>query len=186
MDIFKKIVVKILDFIEVIMPVMALIVIFCSFIANVVSRYILNSPINACYELCLTGLVWCLLLASPYAARKNNNIKFTLIFDMLGAKGQLALRLLGNGFLIFCFAVMLYPCTDWIMFIGRRYTAVLRIPMSIIYAPFIVFNVLTLAHLAYDFVLDVKRLVDAVTGKAPLHKIENELMVAAEEGGTEE
>lgn len=186
MENLKKIVVKILDFIEVIMPVMALVVIFFSFIVNVVSRYLLNAPVNACYELCLAGLVWCLLLSSPYAARKHTNIQFTLIFDMMGAKGQLALRMVGNAFLIFCFGVMLYPCTDWVMFMARRYTAVLRVPMNVIYAPFIVFNVLTLLHLLYDFLVDVKRLVDAVTGKAPLQKIENEIMTAALEGGDEE
>lgn len=188
MENLKKIGVKILDFIEVLMPVAALLVIFFAFIANVLSRYILNAPLNACYELCLAGLVWCLLLSSPYAARKHNNIAFTLVYDLLGAKAQIVLHLVGNGFLIFCFAAMLYPCTDWVMFMARRTTTVLKIPLNIIHFPFIVFNILTLCHLIYDFAKDVKRVVDAVTGKAPLVKEENELIHDAMEleGGADE
>lgn len=175
MNTLKKIGLAILDFVEVVMPVMALLVIFISFIVNVVSRYILNAPVNACYELCLAGLVWCLFLSAPHAARVHNNVAFTLVYDSLGAKGQMLFRLLGNGFLIFCFGMMLYPCYDWVMFMARRFTAVLRVPLNVIYFPFVVFNFLTLCHLIHDFVKDIILLVNAIKGKQPLKK----------EGGTE-
>ena len=181
MDKLKKIGLGALNFIEVVMPVVALVVIFGSFIVNVVSRYIFKSPVNACYELCLAGLVWCLFLSAPYAARKHNNVAFTLLYDKMNPVGQLICRLAGTGFLVFCFAVMLYPCTDWILFMSRRFTAVLRIRMSIIYAPFAVFNVLTLCHLLYDFIKDVILLVKVCTGKATLEKAKNEEI----EGGAE-
>ena len=73
MKILKKIGLFLLDFIEVFMPVAALTITFVSFIANVIARYIVGSPLNASYELCLTGLLWCLLLSAPYAVRKDNN-----------------------------------------------------------------------------------------------------------------
>lgn len=182
MDKLKKIGLGLLDFIEVVMPVLALVMIFGAFIVNVVSRYILKSPVNACYELCLTGLVWCLFLSAPYAARKHNNVAFTLLYDKMGAKAQLVCRLLGTAFLIFCFGAMLYPCTDWVLFMKRRFTAVLRVPMAIIYAPFVVFNVLTLCHLIYDFVKDIRLLILAATGKAALVK---EGAYSENEGGAE-
>lgn len=170
MEKLKKIGLGLLDFVEVVMPVMALLVIFGAFIVNVVSRYVLNSPVNACYELCLAGLVWCLFLSAPYAARKHNNVAFTLLYDKVPPFVQVIVRLLGNGFLIFCFGVMLYPCSDWVLFMARRFTAVLRIRMSIIYAPFIVFNFLTLCHLLYDFIKDVILLVNVLSGKVSLKK----------------
>lgn len=182
MENLKKIGLALLNFVEVVMPVMALLVIFISFIVNVVSRYIMNAPVNACYELCLAGLVWCLFLSAPYAARKHTNVAFTLLYDNMNAKGQILFRLAGNAFLIFCFAIMLYPCYDWIMFMARRYTAVLRIPLNIIYFPFVVFNALTLCHLIYDFVKDVIILINAITGKAPLKKEHENIEV---EGGAE-
>ena len=63
-----------------------------------------------------------------------------------------------GSFLIFCFAAMLYPCYDWVMFMHRKYTATLKIRFDIMYFPFVVFNVLTLAHLIYDFVKDLMSL----------------------------
>lgn len=159
LNVLKKIGLGILDFIEVVMPVIALTVTFVSFIVNVITRYILKTPINACYELCLGGLLWCLLLSAPYAARKHNNVAFTLVFDQFGPKGQRVLRLLGNAFLIFCFAAMLHPCFDWVMFMHRKSTATLKIRFDIMYFPFVVFNVLTLGHLIYDFVTDIIDLI---------------------------
>lgn len=168
MQLLKKIGLFILDFVEVFMPVVALTIIFVAFIVNVISRYVVNAPVNACYELCLGGLVWCLLLSAPYATRKHNNVAFTLLYDKMNPLGQLIFRLVGNGFLIFCFAVMLYPSYDWVTFMQRKYTAVLKIRMDIMYSPFLVFNVLVLAHMIYDFVLDIIAAVRAATGKAPL------------------
>lgn len=158
----KKIGLGLLDFIEVIMPVLALTTTFVSFIVNVVTRYIFNKPVNACYELCLIGLLWCLLLSAPYAARKHNNVAFTLIYDKFSPAGQRVLRLIGNAFLIFCLAAMLYPCYDWVMFMHRKLSATLKIRFDVLYFPFVVFNVLTLGHLIYDFVKDF---VEVVRGK---------------------
>lgn len=174
MKILKKVGSLLLDFVEVVMPVAALLVIFVSFIANVISRYVANAPINACYELCLAGLVWCLLLSTPNATRKHGHVMFTLVYDSLGAKGQLIFRLIGNAFLVFIFAVMLYPCADWVMFMGRRSTTVLKIPLNIIHFPFIVCNVLCLFHLACDLLKDVMLLVKVATGKASLKAEVNE------------
>ena len=166
----KKIGIGLLDFVEVWMPVVALLTTFIAFIVNVITRYIFNSPVNACYELSLGGLVWCLLLSAPYATRTHTNVAFTLIYDNISAGMQLAFRLIGNAFMIFCFSAMLGPCTDWVLFMQRKYTAVLKIRMDIMYFPFVVFNVLVIAHLLYDFIKDVVILVRVITGKETLHK----------------
>jgi len=164
----KKIGLFLLDFVEVWMPTICLAVIFVSFIVNVVSRYIFNQPVNACYELCLAGLLWTLLLSAPYAVRNHKNVAFTLIYDKLGAKGQLILRLLGTAFLLFCLIKMLYPCMDWVLFMKRKRTAVLKIRYDILYFPFVIFNFLTICHLLYDFIKDIIMAINAATGKKPL------------------
>lgn len=164
----KKTGLFLLDFVEVWIPTVCLAIIFFSFIVNVVSRYIFNKPVNACYELCLAGLLWTLLLSAPYAVRNHNNVAFTLIYDRFDARGQLILRLLGTGFLLFCLIRMFYPCADWVLFMKRKHTAVLKIRYDILYFPFIVFNVLTVCHLLYDFIKDIILAVNAITGKQAL------------------
>lgn len=157
-----------LDFVEVYMPMAALTITFGAFIVNVVSRYVFNSPVNESYELCLAGLLWCLLLSAPYATRRQGHVCFTLLYDKVDEPVRLAFRLIGSAFLLACFLVMAYPCADWVMFMARKRTAILKIRMDIIYSPFIAFTGLTIAHLIYDLVKDLIILVKAVTGKAPL------------------
>ena len=168
MEKVKKIGLKLLDVIEVWVPTLCIAVIFGSFIVNVVSRYLFNKPVNACYELCLAGLLWALLLSAPYAVRNHNNVAFTLIYDKFGAWGQLILRLVGNAFLLYCMIRLFYPALDWVLFMKRKHTAVLKIRYDILYFPFVIFNVLTVCHLLYDFIRDIILGINAVTGKKPL------------------
>ena len=168
MKTLKKIGLFFLDFVEVWMPTICLAVIFVSFIVNVVSRYIFNKPVNACYELCLAGLLWTLLLSAPYAVRNHNNVAFTLIYDKFGAWGQLVLRLLGNAFLLFCLIRMFYPCLDWVLFMKRKFTTILKIRYDVLYFPFVIFMFLSACHLLYDFIHDIITAVKAISGKQSL------------------
>ena len=168
MKTLKKIGIFLLDFVEVWMPTVALTIIFVAFIINVISRYIFRSPINACYELCLAGLVWTLLLSAPYAVRTKTNVAFTLLYDKANAKVQLFMRLLGNAFLLFCLIRMFYPCLDWVLFMHRKHSPVLGIRYDILFFPFVIFNALDIFHFAVDFVTDLIILFNAVTGRKPL------------------
>ena len=168
MKTLKKIGIFLLDFVEVWMPTIALTIIFVAFIINVVSRYVFRSPINACYELCLAGLVWTLLLSAPYAVRTKTNVAFTLLYDKANAKVQLIMRLLGNAFLLFCLIRMFYPCLDWVLFMHRKSTPVLKIRYDILFFPFVIFNALDIFHFSVDFVTDLITAYNALTGKKPL------------------
>ena len=168
MEKFKKIGLKLLDVVEVWVPTVCVGVIFVSFIVNVVSRYLFNKPVNACYELCLAGLLWALLLSAPYAIRNHNNVAFTLIYDKFGAWGQLIFRIAGNAFLLFCLIRLFYPALDWVLFMKRKRTAVLKIRYDILYFPFVIFNFLSICHILYDFVKDIILGINAITGKKPL------------------
>ena len=168
MKTLKKIGIFLLDFVEVWMPTIALTIIFAAFIINVISRYIFRAPVNACYELCLTGLVWTLLLSAPYAVRTKTNVAFTLLYDKANVKIQLFMRLLGNAFLLFCLIRMFYPCLDWVLFMHRKRSPVLGIRYDILFFPFVIFNALDIFHFAVDFVGDLITLFNAVTGRKPL------------------
>ena len=168
MKTLKKIGIFLLDFVEVWMPTIALTIIFVAFIINVVSRYVFRSPINACYELCLAGLVWTLLLSAPYAVRTKTNVAFTLLYDKANAKVQLIMRLLGNAFLLFCLIRMFYPCLDWVLFMHRKSTPVLKIRYDILFFPFVIINALDIFHFSVDFVTDLITAYNALTGKKPL------------------
>ena len=168
MKILKKIGVFLLDFVEVWMPTITLAIIFVAFIINVISRYVFRAPVNACYELCLAGLVWTLLLSAPYAVRTKTNVAFTLLYDKAGAAVQLIMRLAGNAFLLFCLIRMFYPCLDWVLFMHRKRTPVLGIRYDILFFPFVIFNALDIFHFAVDFISDLIVAYNAITGKKPL------------------
>ncbi len=181
MKILKKIGLFLLDFVEVWMPTIALSIIFVAFILNVFSRYLFRSPINACYELCLAGLVWTLLLSAPYAVRTKTNVAFTLLYDKAGATTQLIMRLIGNAFLLYCLIRMFYPCLDWVLFMHRKRTSVLKIRYDILFFPFVIFNALDIFHFTVDIVRDLIKGFNAITGKQPLVAQHHSPLTEAEE-----
>lgn len=158
MKTFIKIGQRFLDLIEVYIPTFCLIVTFVSFVIQVVSRYCFGSQVRWTYEMCLTGFLWCLLLAAPYAQREHSHVSFTLFYDKLGERGQLAFRLIGTVFLVICFGILLYPGYDWVQFSGIKKSSTLRIPLNYVYAPFVVFVALTLLHLLRDLIKDIRLL----------------------------
>ena len=168
MKTLKKIGIFLLDFVEVWMPTITLAIIFLSFIINVISRYVFRAPVNACYELCLAGLVWTLLLSAPYAVRTKTNVAFTLLYDKANEAVQLVMRLAGNAFLLFCLIKMFYPCLDWVLFMHRKRSPVLKIPYDILFFPFVIFNALDIFHLTVDVIKDLIAIYNAAAGKKPL------------------
>ena len=135
MRILKKIGAFLLDFLDVYLPTVCLLATFLSFLVNAFSRYIFRSPINYCYEICLLGLLWCLLLSASNATRHHKHVSFTMIYDRLNPVGQMILRFISNGIILYSMAIVFLPSWEWVDFMGIRRTASLHLRLNIVYFP---------------------------------------------------
>ena len=156
MDRLKKLGAHLLDIVEVYCPMISLIVMFSSFLIQVISRYVFKAQFDWTYEMTLIGFLWCLLLSAPYAQRKNAHVKFDIIYNLVSDKWKFIFRCISNLYLIFCFALVTWYGADWVSFMKIQKSSMLRIPLNIIYAPFVLFAFLTLAHTVYNLIVDVR------------------------------
>lgn len=104
--------------------------------ANVFMRYVLNSSLSWGEELTLWIFVWFVWIAVSLAFKRGEHIRISLLFDMLGPRGQkfvqILVSLLIMAFLITlsieCITLMLKP------FVASQTSVVLGLPIPILYA----------------------------------------------------
>jgi len=148
-----------LDIVELYIPMFTFTGMFLLFLLAIFFRYFLNNPLTWPYELTVIGFIWTAVLGATYTRRVHSHVKFTLLYDRTGPKGQLLTRLAGNTLIAATFLIALYPSYDWVRFMSFQKSTVVRIPFDIIYFPFVVFLALVIGHCIYDIVVDIRKLM---------------------------
>lgn len=159
MDI-KKIFMKIRDIIEIYVPCVAFAVMFIVFVAQVISRYVFRFPLTWAFELTVMGFSWTVILGACYAMRKRSHVMFTMIYDAVPPKVGAALCLAGNVLIVAALVILIVPSCNYIHFMNFQKTAVFRIPLSVIFCPFIYFLLSVVGYTISDIVSEIKTIME--------------------------
>jgi TRAP-type C4-dicarboxylate transport system permease small subunit len=142
-----------LDLVELYIPVAAFVVLFLSFMTQIVCRYFFK-PLIWPEELSLICFVWVALLGGLYAKRDNSHVAFAMVYDAAKPRTQVWMRIAGNILLLVAFAAALVPSWGYVSFMGYKHSDALKIPMTLAYFPFIIFLVDIIVRLAIDIAKD--------------------------------
>ncbi len=142
-----------LQLIELYIPVAAFVVLFISFMTQIVCRYFFK-PLIWPEELSLICFVWVALLGGLYAKRDNSHVAFAMVYDAAKPRTQVLMRIAGNVLLLVAFAAALIPSWEYVRFMGYKHSDALKIPMTLAYFPFVVFLVDIIVRLAIDIAKD--------------------------------
>ncbi len=155
----NKVILFMLDTIEIYIPTICITITFISFLIQIFTRYVLRDQVEWSYEVTLIGFLWCLILSASNGSRTETHVAFTLFYDKLSNKNKLIIRLIANAVVITTFSLLLYPAWEFVSFMQIKKTSVLKIPINIVYFPFIVFTFLTLVHVLQDFIEDIYSII---------------------------
>jgi TRAP-type C4-dicarboxylate transport system permease small subunit len=150
----------ILDTLEIYIPTVTFTIMFLVFILQVFFRYFLNNPLTWPPEVISMTFIWTTVLGACYAQRTGEHVAFSLLYDHASPKVQIAMRLLGNGLIAGTFLIALKPAYDYVTFMSFRSSIVLRIPFTVIFAPFVVFLTLIIGRMLHAIAVDIKRIID--------------------------
>lgn len=137
---------KMSDFFEIYLPCCAFVVLFISYVIMILYRYIFNAQVNEIYELSMIAFVWTVVLAASYHSRLDDHIMFTILYDKLPEGGRRVLRMVGNGIIVLFMVIILPHAVKSVSFLAIKRSSLMKIPFNVIYAPFIVYLILTAAH----------------------------------------
>ena len=141
---------------ELYIPIAALLIMFCTFVFQIFSRYILNNPVPWAYEVTVMCYLWMVVLGACYAYRDRSHVSFTLFYDQFGPKVKAFIAFLGNVLMLVAFIYMFIPSCDMILDqMSKQVTSVFKIGLNIVYFPFIPFMVIIMLYIISDIITDV-------------------------------
>lgn len=111
-------------------------VIFGVFVASVIMRYFLNTPLPWADELSVILFGILIFFASALAMKPSEQICFEVVYDLLPAAAARAVYVASSvvfgGILLAAF----WPCLDYVLFMFRQRTPALNIPYFYVFVAF--------------------------------------------------
>ncbi len=87
---------KLLDFVEIWVPVVTFALMFVVFVVAIFFRYVLNHPLTWPYELSIILFIWTILFGAGYAKREDSHVVFSVVYDRLSPGKQRISRILAE------------------------------------------------------------------------------------------
>jgi TRAP-type C4-dicarboxylate transport system permease small subunit len=147
----------VLNIAELYVPAAAFTSLFVVFMVQVFSRYFLV-PLTWPLEFTLMAFIWLTLFGACFAYRESSHVIFTLIYDRVKPKIQTVMRIMGNSLLFIAFSMSLYPSYKYVAFMSFKKSDVLKVPMNLVFSPYVVFLLIMMGRLGYDVFVDLRKL----------------------------
>lgn len=135
MDNLKRIGKKIVDFLGIVIPSFTFMVIFITFMVTILSRYLFKTPVTWSYEVSVLGYMWTMFFGVGKAIEADEHVVFGLVYDAVKPFTQFVFKVVYNTFLLVLLVICLVPCWNSMMS-KQMVTGVLKLPYTIVFAPF--------------------------------------------------
>lgn len=151
-----------MDILEVYVPSVSIITLFVAFILQIFSRYALRAPMIWPYEVAQISYVFAIMLGTCYAERQCENIAFTVLYDALGPRFKKLCDMISAAMVVGVLGYSLYSLVDFYAFFMTRYSVVLKVPLGIVYFPYVPFVLITICRFARRFVHTLRTKADVL------------------------
>lgn len=152
----NKLILVVLDIIEIIIPILLLIIMFAGFLIGIFSRYVLRNPQSWTYELCTIAFVSFTMLSASYVHRKGKHIVFDMLYIKMSEKVQCLMRIVGNIIVAFTCAMLVPASIKYISSMKGLTSQIIHLPRGLIFACFPVVLTIMCVRTVFFLILDIK------------------------------
>ncbi len=116
-------------------------VMFCSFIVQVVARYVLNNPVSWADELSVITGIWTILWGTAFVTREADNIRFDMIYSAVPKGVRRGFDVVSSLALVIIFVIGFPAAWSYVTFMKIEATAALHIRYDLVFSVYIAFAV---------------------------------------------
>ncbi len=124
---------------------------FAGFMIQIISRYLLNMPVSWSLELCSIGYVWVVFWSCSILAGERQQIVFDLLYNKFPPRRRRVLAMVNTATLGLIFLAAIPGVVDYVTFLSRRSSMLLRIRMDLVYSCFVIFMAAVIIGAAIRF-----------------------------------
>lgn len=121
-------------------------VMFLSFMLQIVSRYVFNSPIGWTLELCLTMWLWLVFWTSAFCLHDRDHVRFDMLYLMANRRTRRVFAIVTAVAIAGGILAALPATLDYITFYKIKKSATLRIRLDVVFSVYAVFAVAIIAR----------------------------------------
>ncbi|KUP91602.1 TRAP transporter small permease [Tritonibacter horizontis] len=114
---------------------------FAGFILQVFFRYVMGTPLIWSEEFVMIAFIWTVFWAAAFIVPIREHVTFDVVYVVLSPAWQRALAIFAMITGIIAFGLLVLPVLDYLDFLTRKKSPVLRIPMHWIYGCYLFFVV---------------------------------------------
>lgn len=161
MKFLKKLEFGIRQTVELYIPAISFVVMFCLFCYQIIVRYIISKFTNLVVpwttEVEQMCFLWIALLGACYVQRNKGHVVFTMVYDALKLKGKAVMALCSNALVAFAMFITFVPSLKYIWGLTARnqVTSLLKIPKTLVFFPYVIFLLLIFIYNILDIYEDI-------------------------------
>lgn len=155
---------KLMDLVEIWIPSAMMLALFIAFLIQIASRYLFNRPLVWPYELSQLAYLWVITLGCNYAQRTDENIVFSVVYDLVPVTVQKIFDLISSLLVSGIFLVVLPKVISFYEFYFTRYSTVFKLPLGLVYLGFLIFMIITIVRGICKIVTTVRSFAQKTEG----------------------
>lgn len=112
---------------------------FTGFVVQIFFRYALSSPVTWTEEATMIAFLWTVFWSAAFIVRIKEHVCFDVVYDIVRPEIQRAMATFAMLLLAAAFLLLIPYTIDYLEFLMRKKSPVLRVPMHYIYAGYLLF-----------------------------------------------
>lgn len=113
--------------------------IFCSFILQIFSRYIVRQPLGWTLEACLLGWLWLVFWCTAFTLRDDDHVRFTILLHTVKRPLRRVFAIISGCCIVAAFLYSAAPTWDFIAFMAIEKTSLLKIRFDFVFGIYLIF-----------------------------------------------
>ncbi len=130
---------------------------FLTFLLQIFSRYVLQTPFGWTVEFCLMMWIWIVFFGNAFVVRERDHVTFDIFYLAASRPIRRIFALITAAAIVVGMVLSFLPTLDWIDFLKIKKSATLKIPLRTVYSVYGIFMLAIILRYSWRIVEVIRK-----------------------------